>query len=122
MAEYEAQGDGWTFNDASGRIDDDHPIVEATAEGDIQTVCGLLLIRGIPRPTAMYIACARGKAKVLEALLFDGPGLRGRDVRAGSATYVRRGCALVERCSSAAQVPISAAGEKSRSFAPAACG
>jgi len=30
MAEYEAQGDGWTFNDASGRIDDDHPIVEAT--------------------------------------------------------------------------------------------
>ena len=45
-----------------------------------------------------------------------GPGLRGRDVRAGRVGYVRRSCALVERCTSAAQVPISAASEESRSF------
>ena len=51
-----------------------------------------------------------------------GPGLRGCDVRAGRFGYVRRSCALGERCASAAQVPISAAGDGSRSFAPAACG
>ncbi len=45
MAEYEAQGDGWTYTEASVPIGDDHPIVQATAEGDFQTVCGLLLIR-----------------------------------------------------------------------------